>query len=489
MTTRQYSAADLAFQTVSGPASPAGGALAGRRITGGATILAASITVLFLHATYQPTMSVALGSTSVDITLADLAIAAVVGAAALRVFREGLVLLRPAAVPLIALGVFLAIVVLSCFVPVLRDDQYGLTVHLVSAAKFCWYALLAPATVVLVDGSRGGIVLRALVSWSVVATAWAVLQFAGFVDEFEGRRPGQREPSFVGIHDFAALSGAALMVGLLGLALRRESFGRGWTIAAVLGGAFGVVLSGAMTGVVGVWLAVCATLVLVARHGGVRLRHLVAVAGIVLAVTLATAAMRATTLERFAEFLGLRERTEQTAGIESYGHRTLLAYIGVRIFLDHPIIGTGWQASSEEFAFTPYLDDARRRFPDEPDEAFPSTTHRWGVQNAYVQALADLGLVGFTSLLVAVGAALVIGVRRSRATPLALVGVAWMLVAAGVWLGIGLVAGLPLAALTWIGFGLATARPRRDGHDHGTPPPQDASARVTTASASTIPSA
>jgi hypothetical protein len=38
------------------------------------------------------------------------------------------------------------------------------------------------------------------------------------------------------------------------------------------------------------------------------------------------------------------------------------------------------------------------------------------------------------------------------------VGLGWLCVAAGVWTGIGLVAGLPLGALTWIAFGLVNVR-------------------------------
>ena len=54
----------------------------------------------------------------------------------------------------------------------------------------------------------------------------------------------------------------------------------------------------------------------------------------------------------------------------------------------------------------PHLDDARTRFPDEPDEAFPSPEHPWGVQTLYLQVLADAGVIGF--------AALVDAVRRRR---------------------------------------------------------------------------
>ena len=167
--------------------------------------------------------------------------------------------------------------------------------------------------------------------------------------------------------------------------------------------------------------------------------------------------MRAEAIERFAEFVGIRDRVENT-GVQSYAHRTLLAYIGFRIWLDHPVTGVGWQASNEPWASTPYLDDARRRFPDEPAEAFPSAERRWGVQTLYVQVLADLGLVGFAALATLFGAAVVAGVRGARRSPVPLVGLAWLLAAAGVWAGIGIVPGLPLTALTWLALGLAGTR-------------------------------
>jgi hypothetical protein len=50
------------------------------------------------------------------------------------------------------------------------------------------------------------------------------------------------------------------------------------------------------------------------------------------------------------------------------------------------------------------------------------------------------------------------GIRGLRSSPAALVGLGWLCVVAGVWTGIGLVAGLPLGALTWIAFGLVTVR-------------------------------
>jgi hypothetical protein len=424
-----------------------------------ALALAVAIPFLFLHATYQPTLSLGVGSTSIDATLADAAIALVVVAAVIRGRREGWAPLRSARVLLALAAAFVLVGALSLATPSLLGEDYALGVHAISVAKFAWYACLLPATLLLVRATRDAVpLLRAVVAWSVVATSWGLLQFLGIVSEFEGKRPGQREPSFVGIHDLAALSGAALVVGALGIALRDgRPAGRSWAFAGLAAGALGVILSGAMTAVLGLWLAVAAVLLGAGVLRALDARRAVALLGVALVVTAGTATMRADTIERFAEFIGLREKTADT-GVESYAHRTLLAYIGGRIWLDRPITGVGWQASSEEWAYGPFLDAARARFPDEPDQAFPSPEHPWGVQLLYLQVAADLGIAGIVVLLGLAAAGIATGIRGIRSSPVALCGLGWLLVVAGVWTGIGLVSGLPLGALTWLSFGLVAVR-------------------------------
>ena len=424
-----------------------------------ALVLAAAVPFLFLHATYQPGLSVGVGSTSIDATLADAAIACVLVAAALRGRSEGWQPLARARVLFGLAAAFVLVGALSLATPLLLGEDYELTTHAISVAKFAWYATLLPATVLLVRSTVDLVPLaRAVVAWSVAATSWGLLQFLGVVSEFEGKRPGQREPSFVGIHDFAALSGAALVVGAIGVALGDgRPAGRRWSLAALATGALGVVLAGAMTAVLGLWLALAAVLLGARAVRALQTRRAVALVAVTLLVTAGTAAMRADTIERFAEFLGIRDRVEQT-GVESYAHRTLLAYIGGRIWLDRPITGVGWQASSEEWAYRPFLDDARERFPDEPDQAFPSPEHPWGIQLLYLQVAADLGIAGIALLIGLTAAAVTTGVRGLHSSPVALVGLGWLCVAAGVWAGIGLVSGLPLGALTWIAIGLVTVR-------------------------------
>ena len=422
-------------------------------------VLAAAVPFLFLHATYQPSVSVGLGSTTVDATLADAAIALVVTAALIRARNDGWAPLARARVPLALAGGLVLVGALSLATPSLLGEEYAVAPHAVSVAKFAWYALLLPATVLLVRATAEAVpLLRAMTAWSVAATGWGLLQFLGVVSEFEGKRPGQREPSFVGIHDFAALSGAALVVGAVGITLGDgRPAGRRVSYVALGSGALGVVLSGAMTAVLGLWLAVAAILLGARAVRALRPRRALALVGAVLAVTAGTTVMRAETIQRFAEFVGIRESVEET-GVESYAHRTLLAYIGGRIWLDNPVTGVGWQASSEEWAYGPYLDDARGRFPGEPEQAFPAPDRPWGVQLLYLQVAADLGLAGVAVLVGLAAAAVATGIRGIRSSPVALLGLGWLSVVVGVWAGIGLVSGLPLGALTWIAIGLLSVR-------------------------------
>jgi hypothetical protein len=426
----------------------------------GPLVVAAAIPFLFLHVRYQPDLGFGAGGTTVDITLSDLAVLAVAVTALVLAVREGVGPFRRGIPVWVGGGAFLLLVLVSISYPVLRDQSYDWHARIVSGLKFCEYAALALAVpLVLRSRAKATWLLRAVIGWSAVATGWGVLQFAGAVNEFEGKRPGQREPSFVGIHDFAALSGAALVVWAVGVSLREDELvGRRWSLVGAVAGAVGIVLSGSVVAVIGLWLAAGCVLLVARSRGLLRRRAAAVVAAVLLLVSAGTALMRGSTLEAFASFLGVKH--EQTTGVQSYAHRTLLAYIGLRIWLDQPITGVGFQGSYDEFAWGPQLAAAHRRFPDEPEQAFPSTApdRQWGVQNLYVETLADLGVIGIAVLAAFFGAALVVGLRGAATSSPALVGLGWLLLAAGVWNGIGLVPGIPLAALTWLGAGLATTR-------------------------------
>jgi O-antigen ligase len=262
----------------------------------------------------------------------------------------------------------------------------------------------------------------------------------------------------VGIHDFAALSGGALALAFAALALgASDRLERRLAWAAGLSGAIGVALSGSVFAFSGIGLAALAAVFAQWRLRRLQPARVAAIGGIVFAVALGVFGLRAHNVEQFLSFLGVNVHRKQDLAGSSGAHRTVLAYIGGRIFLAHPAFGVGWQGSAYEENFGPYLAAARRRFPSVDPYDLPSPQHRWGVQNAYIQAAADMGVVGLAALLALLAAALAAAWRALRRGPslFGLVPLLWLLVAIGIWNALGLYAGIPLEAFTWLGVGLA----------------------------------
>jgi hypothetical protein len=81
------------------------------------------------------------------------------------------------------------------------------------------------------------------------------------------------------------------------------------------------------------------------------------------------------------------------------------------------------------------------------------------VQSLYVQALADLGIVGGALLAALLVAALALA-RGATWSPMGVLGLLWLLACVGLWGSQGLVAGVPLAALTWLALGLLASGAR-----------------------------
>jgi len=405
----------------------------------GAAALALAVPVLFLHIKYQPGVRVPLGSTHLGLELSDVAVVVVALVALREGLRDGFAPLR-AAVPLWAASVAL---ILWIFI---RSDSL---VHLVTAAKFSEYVLLAfSAPLVLRRRADWELVAAVTVAWSVVATCFGLLQFLG-VHMADAWAAGRRQPSFLGHSDFAALSALALGIGLAAVLLARKRIG--WT--AVASGGVGLILSGATAGLIGIAAGTVGLLYAVSRRRSLELRD-VAVSGIVVAVVAAgVLVLRAGDFESFLRFVHLKGRETQTANIQTYSHHALLAYIGYRIWLDHPVVGAGWQASTDPATVDPVLPAAHKKFPDVAPLAFPTRAHEWGVQNSYIQSAADLGLTGLVLWLAPFALALVLALRANA--PPGAVAAFTVLAAMGIWGGQGLVAGIPLDAATWLGVGLA----------------------------------
>jgi hypothetical protein len=410
-----------------------------------ALVPAAALPLVFLHRRYQA--HTAFGP--VDVFGSDVAVAVVVLVALLAgVWFGWRPLLQPLALWCVAAALLLWFLV-TCFWRPLEEP----TAHLVTLAKVVEYALLAPALVLLLRRpAQVDRFLIAFVAWSIAATGWGLLQFVGAVNEFEGKRPGQREVSFLGIHDFAAFSAATLAIGLAAIALAQR---RRLAIVAVAAGAIGAILAASVFAFAGIVLAAIAVLFVGRREHTLSGARAGAIVAIVAVVAVGTLALRSYDLTNFFSFLGIKPTATSTAGdVQTSSQRAMLAYIGLRIWGDHPLGGAGFERSFNRYE--PYLAAAKRRFPDQPPQAYPTPAHPWGVQNFWVQLLADTGIVG---LALGVGTFVVGLLTALRAPPryvfIGLVAAGWIFVAAGTWNAVGIVAGVPLQAVTWLGVGLA----------------------------------
>ena len=425
--------------------------------------LAVAFPIVFVHIRYLPKVVVGSGTT-VTVTLADLAILLVVLAALAVAVRERLRPLRAGTPVWIAAAAFL----------LFGSARAGNATHLVSAVKFAEYAALALAVPLLV---RSRDELRALLwvvaLWTAVAAVTGLAQFFG-ARIADGWGAGSRQPSFLGQLDFSALSGMALMIGLVGLAFGAERVGAGTADArgaralvtlSTIGGGLGLILSASVAALAGVTAATLAVAIVGLRSRTLRPWSSAAGTVAVALVLTGTLALRGGDLVQFTRFLGLNQKVaSSTANVQTYGHRTVLVDIGWRIFLRHKVVGAGWGASADPAEFEPVLAAAHRRYPDAAALSFPSRTNPWGVQNAYVQALADLGAVGLVLLLLllSTGGRLAARTARSRslsAMPLGTLAAAWIVVPMGVWAALGLISGVPADAALWLGLGLAAAAP------------------------------
>jgi O-antigen ligase len=446
-----------------------------------ALLVAAAIPILFLHVSFQPGFSVTLGGTSVSAYLSDFAVLAVVLAALVALPRERARLRAAWWLWLIA-GAFFVWIAVELAWGRHVTPGYPLAAHATTAAKFFEYALLAPAVALLLR-TRSDVltVLWSLALWSAVATVVGVAQFFG--SHIAGGKgvAGHRQASFLSDADFAALSAAVLLLGLLAFAAPRARVPRSLAVLACAAGALGTILAAAVASVLGIATALVVAAVALLRSRRPSVARVAALVGVAAVTAAGVVAIRAGDLTRFARFVGASSHTEgRQANVQTYSQHTLLAWIGYRIWRAHPVLGAGWQGSADPGAFVPVLPAAHHRFPDEAAQAFPSAApnRRYGVQNAWVEALADLGVIGFLLWLGTFAAAAwaawrpprrpagsVVGhaadtrpANRAASGGLGLLALAWTALLAWLWAAQGFVAGIPLDALTWLAFGLAATR-------------------------------
>ncbi len=327
----------------------------------------------------------------------------------------------------------------------------------VSAGKFVEIGVLMLCAVYVIDsGERLWLVVLALVLMNGAADIWAI---KGFLRDL-----GARQPSFLGEHDLAALSTMTLTMWFAHLYSSAGRHRRLAGVAAVVG-VVGITLGAALASLIGVYLAVAALAAVAWVRGQYRPRSLAVTVLVVVAITGGVLNLRADNLGFLRSWLGIHQKNTPASGEPgAWSQRLIYAYIGGRVFLAKPILGTGWYPELPPKEYARFLPDARRRFADQPAHYFPPANGRLIPQMSYDQVLYELGLAGaliFALMLAATARDSARAARRWRrddADPLvAYVAPAWTASLLGVLAGIALFGGATVSVLFWLTLGTAAA--------------------------------
>lgn len=394
-----------------------------------------------------PGLSVSAGGTSVTVTPTDAAVAILaVSCAVVIVRRDGLH--REALRVLLPAAAFAAWLLATAAV-----NGAG---AFVAGTKFVEVAVLAVAAVLLFGHGRPLLPLLAtLVALNVAADAYGIRQFLP--------HPSARHPSFLGEHDFAALSTMTLTVWF---AYTFAGTGRARRLAFATGvvGAIGVILGAALASLIGVYLALAAVVATSLVRGQFRWKALAAGGVASLLITGAVLEIRQNNLGFLQAWFGGNNQAQTSKPQPgAWSQRLIFAYMGGRIFLAHPVFGTGWYPELPPKDYLRFLPDTQRKFPDQPPNYFPQPDGTFIPQMTYDQVLYELGLVGAALFVLMFGAGIRASVLAGRAPPDpsapldAYLAPAWTASLIGVLAGAALFGGIAVAAVFWLTLGAAAA--------------------------------
>jgi hypothetical protein len=401
-------------------------------------LLLVTLALCLVRSRDQPGMNIGIGSTTATIVPADLAVAAlaVVGVAALA--RRGL-----PRVTWLAVGSGLAF----CLLILVSGAANG-AVAFVSGAKLVELAALAIGTIALVRTPRHlEAIVDVLLLFTLAADVVGLIRFA--------TGGGGRQASFLGEHDFAFLASLPLLYGLTLVVTRRAGRRALLSIAA---GSIGCILGAALASLLSLYLGAAVLVGVALLRRRLDLRAAATTAAVLVAVTAGTLTLRSGDLGFIQSWFG-KPASHPGQYASSWSQRLILAYVGGRIFIDHPVLGTGWYGELPPAEYTRYLPDAHRRFSDQPARYFPQPNTKFIPQQTFDEVLYELGIVGgivMLGLLVGLGRACARTAARAGGA-LALLPAAWLAAAIGAMAGEGLFGGASLAAIFWLVAGLALA--------------------------------
>ena len=284
-----------------------------------------AVAVNLIRAPNQPSVELGRGGTTLSVTPGDVLLGILLVVVLVELGRGR----RPSRASLVVLGPAAAFS-LWLFASALPNGGTAT----VAAGKLVEVAVLTVAAALVLDRPERLLPLTLVIVAMTVAVA-GVATIGGLND------PGRRQESFLGEHPMALLCTYSLVLAFLAWLGRDVRLGRLPLLAGVFGAA-GIVFGASFSGLLGVYLVAGAMLVIAFARASLRLRAVVAVLLVCAGITGATLTIRSDNLGFLQEWFGDTEQLEPGATAGSWSSRLIFAYVGMRIFLDHPIAGTGW---------------------------------------------------------------------------------------------------------------------------------------------------
>ena len=172
--------------------------------------------------------------------------------------------------------------------------------------------------------------------------------------------------------------------------------------------------------------------------------------------------LRGSDVSNYLSFLGVSHAAASTdTGVQTGSQRTMLLWMGWRMWRGPPAARDRLRALEHRLRALPRGREAP--VPGPAGAGLPLDRRTRGAcRTSASSSLADTGIVGFVLGLAMFGTGLVLGAPAGvQALVRRPVAVCWILVAAGTWNALGIVAGIPLDAVTWLGLGLAAVAASR----------------------------